>query len=121
MKKIPTDRPALVMICSPYSGDIIRNVSYAKMAVRDSLKRGEVPFAPHLHYPQPGILNDDDPDERELGMMAGMLWMYRADGLVVYRDHGITKGMQEEIDEALRIHHPIEYRVLHLLTTQKDH
>lgn len=110
-----------VMICSPYSGEVARNIEYAKKAMRDSIMRREVPFAPHLLYPQPGILNDNDPGERAIGMTAGLLWMYRADTLVVYRDYGISTGMAEEIEEATKIGKPIEYRTLLSTTASKDH
>lgn len=33
-----------------------------------SLKRGEAPIASHLLYTQPGILNDDIPDQRLLSI-----------------------------------------------------
>ena len=44
-----------VILESPYAGDIERNVKYARMAVRDSLSRGEAPIASHLLYTQEGI------------------------------------------------------------------
>ena len=55
---------SLVIIESPYAGDIKANIAYARRAVRDSLERGEFPIASHLLYTQPGILNDDIPSER---------------------------------------------------------
>jgi len=62
----------LVVIESPYAGktfeEVRRNVKFARACVRDSLLRSEIPFASHLLYTQPGILNDDNPDERELGI-----------------------------------------------------
>ena len=53
-----------VILESPYSGDINRNIQYARMCVRDSLMRGEAPIASHLLYTQEEILNDNIPEER---------------------------------------------------------
>ena len=56
-----------VILESPYAGDIERNVAYARMAVRDSLAKGEAPIASHLLYTQEGILKDEVPEERQWG------------------------------------------------------
>jgi hypothetical protein len=47
----------LVIIESPYAGDVEPNVAYAKAAVLDCLSRGEAPYASHLFFTQDGILN----------------------------------------------------------------
>jgi hypothetical protein len=64
----------LVILESPYAGDVETNTTYARACVRDSLSRGEAPLASHLLYTQPGILRDDVPDERQRGMDAGLAW-----------------------------------------------
>ena len=61
----------LVVIESPYAGQIARNVEYARACMADSLRRGEAPIASHLLYTQPGILRDEVEGERELGINAG--------------------------------------------------
>ena len=38
----------LVILESPYAGDVEANVEYARACVRDSLSRGEAPIASHL-------------------------------------------------------------------------
>lgn len=83
----------LVIIESPYAGDIERNVAYARACVADSLRRGEAPIASHLLYTQPGILNDDDPAERALGIAAGLAWRSVAQFTLFYTDLGWSKGM----------------------------
>jgi hypothetical protein len=89
------ERPwRLVIIESPYAGDIKRNVAYARECVRDSLKRGEAPIASHLLYTQPGILRDDVPDERAWGMAAGLAWRHVAELSVFYIDLGWSSGMK---------------------------
>src|SRR3546814_12910998 len=64
----------LVIIESPYAGDVEENTRYARACLQDCLRRGEAPFASHLLYTQPGILDDRVPDERELGLEAGRRW-----------------------------------------------
>lgn len=103
---------ALVIIESPYAGDIERNVRYARAAMRDSFNRGEAPFASHLLYTQPGILNDSDPEERVQGIVAGFAWALQADMTVVYTDLGVTPGMQQGIDSAIAAGRRVEYRTL---------
>lgn len=89
-----------VVIESPYAGDIERNVAYARAALADSLRRGEAPFASHLLYTQPGVLNDAVAAEREQGMAAGFAWGRCADLVAVYDDLGITEGMWRGIGKA---------------------
>jgi len=64
----------LVIIESPYAGDIPANIEYARLCVRDSLSRGEAPIASHLLYTQAGILDDNIPSERQWGIDAGLAW-----------------------------------------------
>lgn len=92
----------LVIIESPYAGDIERNVEYARRCVRDSLARGEAPIASHLLYTQPGILRDEIDEERQWGIDAGLAWRRVADMTAVYADHGTTSGMQYGIDAAIQ-------------------
>lgn len=82
-----------VIIESPFAGDVERNVRYARRAMRDSLARGEAPFASHLLYTQPGVLDDTDPEERDRGIGAGLELAKRADASAFYVDHGMTRGM----------------------------
>lgn len=83
----------LVVIESPYAGEVEANVAYARRAMLDSLRRGEYPIASHLLYTQPGILDDLKPDERALGIEAGLAWAARADAAVFYVDRGWSAGM----------------------------
>jgi hypothetical protein len=108
----PTSFP-LVILESPYAGDIERNVRYAKACMRDCLFRGEAPYASHLLYTQDGITDDEIPEERSLGMRAGMAWGAMASKTVVYIDHGVSKGMAWGIEHAKRLGRPVEYRQLY--------
>lgn len=83
----------LVIIESPFAGDISANIAYARRAMADSLKRGEAPIASHLLYTQEGILNDSIPEERKLGIAAGLAWREVSDLRVFYVDKGWSNGM----------------------------
>jgi len=100
----------LVILESPYGGDIKKNIKYARACLRDSLKRGEAPIASHLLYTQEGVLNDNIPEERQHGIDAGLAWLKVADATVVYTDLGISKGMIYGVDIAVKNNIPIEYR-----------
>jgi hypothetical protein len=100
----------LVIIESPYKGDVVENVDYAKQCMLDSLKRGECPFASHLLYTQ--ILDDSNPDERSTGIALGMQITKRADLLAIYTDNGITKGMDLGLRFAKENNIKVEYRTI---------
>jgi hypothetical protein len=106
------DTVRCVVVESPYAGEVARNTVYARACMADCLSRGEAPFASHLLYTQPGVLRDSDPDERELGIEAGLAWAQRADATVVYADLGITDGMKQGIRDAIGCDRPVEYRTL---------
>lgn len=100
----------LVIIESPYAGDVEANVAYARRCVRDSLLRGEAPIASHLLYTQPGILDDDVPAERQHGIDAGLAWRAVAQASVVYADRGISRGMEYGIAAARSAGLTVEFR-----------
>jgi len=102
----------LVIIESPYAGDVQANVDYARAVVRDSLSRGEAPIASHLLYTQPGILRDEIKDERQMGIEAGLAWVRVSDLTAVYTDRGISDGMRYGIELAHKHGNIVEYRSL---------
>ncbi len=59
----------IVYICSPFSGDVETNVANARRYSRFAVDKGYIPIAPHLLFPQ--FLDDDNPQERELGLFFG--------------------------------------------------
>jgi hypothetical protein len=89
-----------VIIESPYAGDIDRNVKYARACMLDSLQRGESPIASHLLYTQEGILDDNIPIDREIGINAGLAWAEVADLHVFYVDYGWSNGMKAALEYA---------------------
>lgn len=103
----------LVIVESPFAGDIERNLRYARACMADCLRRGEAPFASHALYTQPGVLDDNDPAQRNLGIAAGFAWREMAEATVVYTDLGVSRGMIAGIKHAQKqAEHAIEYREL---------
>ena len=102
----------IVIIESPYAGDIAKHTRYAQLAMADSLGRGEAPYASHLLYTQPHVLRDSDPLERMRGIDAGFAFKAVAAATVVYTDCGISKGMTQGIGAAAEMGQPVEYRTL---------
>ncbi|WCK57440.1 hypothetical protein PP175_25575 (plasmid) [Aneurinibacillus sp. Ricciae_BoGa-3] len=102
----------LVIVESPFAGDVEGNIQYARMAVRDSLLRGEASIASHLLYTQEGILDDNIPEERQHGIDAGLAWGKVAEKTVVYIDKGISRGMEYGIQRAIIEGRPLQFRSL---------
>jgi hypothetical protein len=102
----------LVVLESPYAGDVEANLTYARACVRDCLARGEAPIASHLLYTQPGVLDDTVPEERDRGIRAGLSWHKVSEATVVYTDRGISGGMRMGVDFARMKGKPVEYRSL---------
>lgn len=110
----------LVILESPFANksevEVFHNIYYARQCVRDSLLRGECPIASHLLYTQPGILDDDNPEERQHGIDAGLAWRAVAEKSVVYVGRGISRGMRYGIAAAENVLLEIEYRDLEYIT-----
>jgi hypothetical protein len=102
----------LVVVESPYAGDVARNERYLRACLRDCLIRGEAPYASHALYTLPGVLDDSNPVERRIGMEAGFSWRCRADATIVYDDLGVSHGMEAGIRHAREWRQEIEYRRL---------
>ena len=108
--------PKLVLIESPFRGeshDTTReNILYARLCVRDSVVRGEAPWASHLFYTQAGILNDTIEGDRMKGMNAGLAWGAMAETSAFYTDRGFSSGMKYGMDHAREVGRNIEIRTL---------
>lgn len=87
----------IVYICSPFAGDIEKNVAAARTYSRFAVEQGYIPIAPHLLFPQ--FLNDSDPKERELGLFFGNAIMSKCSEIWVFGNH-ISSGMEAEIKRA---------------------
>jgi hypothetical protein len=102
----------LVAVESPYAGDIERNLEYLACCMRDCFRHNEAPFASHSLYTREGCLEDDKPEERELGIAAGLAWGDIAEVRVVYTNLGVSEGMKRGIARSQERGQPIEYREL---------
>lgn len=112
---------AIVIIETPYAGNTERHTEYLRMALRDSLFRGESPFASHGLYTLPGVLDDHNTIERRMGMDAGFEFYKVASLCAVYIDMGMSQGMREGIEHALAAGLTIDLRTVKLHSTpQKE-
>jgi len=103
-------RVPIVMIESPYAGDVEQNMQYLRDALKDCLLRGEAPFASHGLYTM--VLDDTKPEERKHGIEAGFAFRAVSDYTAVYTDLGISPGMVLGIEDAHLKGKPIKYRTL---------
>lgn len=100
----------IIVMESPFAGGF--GVDYARSCMEELLREGHTPFPSHLLYTQ--VLDDDLPEERDLGIEAGLQMYEVADLCVVFIDHGISPGMQRGIDRAKEKNVPIKYRSLRI-------
>ena len=94
-----------VYVASRYAGDVERNTMAAVTYCRRVISEGYMPVASHLLYPQ--ILNDDDPEERNLGLLFGLALLRMCDEVWVFGE--VSSGMAQEIEEAKRLKKPLRY------------
>lgn len=104
-KALRAFRP-IVYICSPYAGEIEKNVESARKYSRFAVNKGYIPIAPHLLFPQ--FLDDDNPKERSLGLFFGNALMSKCSEVWVFGDR-ISSGMDEEIRRAKWKNYQLRY------------
>lgn len=102
-----------VIIESPFAGDIEANLTYLRACMRDCLLHDEAPFASHALYTQVGVLDDQVPDERKLGIAAGFFWRQRGTLTAFYMDRGWSNGMFEGLKHCIQYGHAYEFRYLY--------
>ena len=98
----------LVIIESPFSGDVVRNKQYLTDAILDCIRKGENPYASHQMLT--GALDDTDAKQSSLGMQLGMQMYNYATKCVVYLDLGMSRGMGEGVETARQKGVPVVYR-----------
>lgn len=91
--------PMLIFICSPLKGDIKQNQVKAREYSRDCILQGHVPIAPHIYFTE--FLNEEDHEERKLGIEAGLKLLKLCDEIWIYGEP--SEGMKMEIEEARRL------------------
>lgn len=100
----------LVVLESPYSGDVVSNKAYLQECIRDCVRRGESPYASHQMLTE--AFNDLDPHERALGITVGFAWRRVAAITVFYVDRGWSRGMRLALDDCESNGLPYEERTL---------
>lgn len=84
-----------VVIESPYKGRNLlerwRNKIYLNRCIKDSLDRGESPYASHAILTR--VLCESNNKERMHGIMAGYAWLPSAHIQAFYLDYGFSHGM----------------------------
>lgn len=107
----------LVIIESPYAATethtVEQHIEYARQCMRDSLMRSESPYASHLLYTQPNVLDDTIPEERKLGIEAGFMWRNVAELTVFYVDYGYSNGMLMGLQDCINKCKPYEIRKIY--------
>ena len=124
LSEMEDDSMETVLVESPLSAPdargVARNKKYARACMRDCLLRGEAPYASHLLFAQEGLLCDEIPFERALGMHAGLVWGKMAKKTVVYGDLGVSSGMERGIARALSEGRAVERRMLGAVPEPSD-
>ena len=89
-----------VYIVSPYAGDVETNVKNAITYCRYAISKKKIPIASHLLYPQ--MLNDNNPEEREVGTLYGLSLLAICDEIWCFGDE-LSPGMEKEIKEGSNV------------------
>jgi hypothetical protein len=96
----------IVYIASPFAGDTETNTRRARGYCRFAVSKGAIPLAPHLLYPQ--FMDDDDAEQRALGLRFAIVLLGKCDELWVFGER-ISEGMAAEIAKAKKRDMPIKY------------
>ena len=102
----------IVVIESPFNGtpeERARNLRYLAWCLKDSLDRGEAPFASHGLYP---TAYPEDPEHRAAGIAAGLAVRNLIGFSVFYANLGFSDGMKHAFKSALSTERTIKVRLL---------
>lgn len=94
-----------IYVASRYAGDVEKNTVFAVNCCRRVIDEGCMPIASHLLYPQ--ILDDNNPDEREMGLMFGLALLAVCDEVWVFGE--VSVGVAREVAEAKRLKKRVRY------------
>lgn len=89
----------VVYICSPYRGEVAKNIELAKRISRKAALEGCLVLCPHLMYPR---FLADEGEEREIGIRSGLKLLEMADEVWV-AEGKISSGMAGEIARAAEL------------------
>lgn len=98
-------------ICSPYRANTpeqkAKHIQYAKDLARWQLLNGYSVIVPHLCVAE--CLNDDDQQERNIGIEVDLELMKKCDVIIVGMRYGVSDGMKTEIYHAEKLKIPVVY------------
>lgn len=95
----------LIYICSPYSGDILKNMEKATGYAQFAYESGCIPVTPHLLF---NFLSDDDPKERRIALHMDIVLMGKCQEVWVFGER-ISDGMEKEIALAKKRRQKVRY------------
>ena len=95
----------LVFICSPYTGDYIRNTIQAHKYCGFATDMGYLPIAPHIYFTT--FLSDTIPIDRRAGMEMGLQLLEICEEVWVFGIDNPSAGMAAEILRAAELGMPI--------------
>lgn len=105
----PTQSNIVIYVCSRYRADTEEVFEKQLQATRDLSKNvvlsGYNVIVPHLYYPT--FLDDNDEEQRTLGINNALNLLNVCDVIVVLNTDGISEGMQLEINKAKDLSIPI--------------
>lgn len=95
-----------VYVVSPYAGDVEKNTAAAVCYAKFVIRQNRIPIVSHLLYPQ--ILDDNNPEQRELGLLFGQALLALCEEVWVFgREY--SSGMKAEIHEARKLNKTIRF------------
>jgi len=89
------------------------HIAYMRMCLRDMALRGEYGIASHAVLTQPGVLDDDDPNQRHWGIELGLGIRNTIPEWVAYVDFGMSKGMLLAEERAVQSGRTLKKRSIH--------
>ena len=96
----------LVYIASRVRGDVKRNLELANAYCLYAITENVIPVVPHLMLC--GVLDDNEPEQRGVGMKIGKALLAKCDEVWIFIDErGISEGMQGEVNLALELGIPV--------------
>ncbi|MBT9132089.1 MAG: hypothetical protein DDT33_00599 [Firmicutes bacterium] len=96
----------LVFICSPFAGDVDRNIENARRYCKYAVAQDKIPLAPHLLFPQ--FMNDGNAKERRLAIFMGLVLLSKCVELWCFGEI-ISEGMKVEMTKAKKRDMPIRH------------
>jgi len=96
-RKFNVGRMRFVYVCSPYRGEVVKNLNYTQECCRKVFSKNDIPIAPHLYFPM--FMNDNIEEVRELAFEINKRLIDMCDCLCIFGSV-ISEGMQIEIDYA---------------------